>query len=630
MPLQSNLKRGLLLLIIAGLAVTPFYGISYVIAIALSIKYLNVSKVFSTVLARSVLSLLILAAVIMFSGLVAWIAHIPTHPLLVLAIFGLLLVVIAKQNGTQTKEKLKIINRGDIVSLSLGLVAPAIVIASYFIPNASLATAYQFVSKGWDHGAHMLMIETASIEKGYTYSKDADAKTLDHSGAYPQAWHLASANIADGFGIKFFNPSKPTIVFFSYIITFMIWYTATVFCFSRLAWQMTESTQNKLNKTTFLFLFTVISLLAQLVTFWPALYAGYANYLSSIAYYILFVAFILEGKRKAASAYSLAAVTAMGAALSWFLTLPALVLTVLFIFLHQKVSLKTKLLDLLGFKDKKTWLTYLVATIALATALLQVGIFVAFSDISGADQLNEGDAGDTFTKGVLMFVFICVASVAYWLNNERDRKQRELSHVIVYIITSITIFTVALYIYQMASISDATYYYSKVLRIAFVIVFLFFIPIFIETISKIKTEGSLPKIALATGATGLLIIGSGLSLDGFSTLLQKNTVVSYSVALRIADYLEREDPAKTDLVVFRGVSSREDYNGNPAAKVGRQPLTCTFKIFEKINPRSEKAYKRLAECAKTLNQKIIIITSDKTKDKIRALNLPNVRIVNVK
>lgn len=624
------------LLLIAAfvLAFTPYYGLAYIIMLFFAVRIVRFSRTFSTVFARSILSLLLLAATIMFVGLIAWFAHLHTYPVLVLVVFGLLLAVFNKYSE-QDAGPSKFIDKGDVISLVLAFVPVAVLLYSFALPKPSMVANYQFASDGWDNGSHILMLETDSTAKGYVYGRysDVGAKTITNSGSYPQGWHLATANLTNGFGTNLFNAHHPLTVINTYIVVSLLWLILAAYSFWKIAWRLLASKDPSTNLWLSIPLFAVAGLVIQMIVFWGGIVSGFTNYVGSLAYIVLFVVALIDSSERDSFAnYTLAFIAGMAATLTWILPLPAMILTALMWFIGISRLAWRALLPRIS---RRSYALFIIGVATVIAALAQIAIFVFYASVKGSEQLTvgvsidaTGEVNGVFPVSQLLFAIVVMISLYFWVN------AKALSNKAVALISPWIIASLALYAYQLLTTGYTSYYLSKLLGIALVVSGLFFVPAFVIMVSSFSKKMNLanPSAAiLGLSFISLLIIGTNQSTLGFNKLFQRNSKVTYQTASAVVDYLRHDNPLKSNIIVLRGQKHYEDYNGKLETRVSHTPYNCTYSIIgNKSSTRFNVELDRLNKCADKLgNRKIVVITSNKTMPAILALHKKNIQVINV-
>lgn len=617
---------------------TNFYGIAYVIAIYFAIGVVHFSKTFSTTFARAVLSSLILASSIMLAGLAAWFMRVGVHPLMVLGVFSIILLAFKKSRPENVALN-TFVDRGDVISIALALVAPLIILVSFQLPNPSHAATYQFANNAWDNSSHALMLETASLENGYVYGRYSEVKekTITRFNAYPQAWHLATANVMNGFGANLFDPSNQVLVMYSYLGAVFAWYFASVYCFSKLSWRLLEALKGRLtnNRPVLaldIVLFSIGNLLIQLVFYWGMLTSGFANYIGCATYLLIMAAMIIDqNDNNRPASYMLALIAGTSATLTWLLPSPAIVLSIVLGFLLVKHG-EDKGLAASAWTALKTsrdkWMLSAATVFLIVVILAQVAIFVVYSQISGADQLNEGRLGGAFSVSQLMLLFLAIFNMFFWTRSKSS--VNDLVQKLSAIAGPILLLTLAIYVYQIFTSGEISYYFGKSAGLALAMVGVFFVPAFTLLMSRYRAS-SLAIITLSASVAGVLVFGTNQSVISFTKLFQEKSFVSIGTAQEVVSYLEDRDPKKTKLIVLRDKKVEEDYNGNFASKLPHLPMTCAYSTVNISTSRSLKAkLSNLDKCAVALKDiTLLVVTSDKTESTVRALNRPNIEIVNV-
>lgn len=624
-----------LVLLAVIFAFTPFYSVSYIAIIALATTVLGFSKTFSTLFGRSILATLLLLAVVMFVGFVTWLIKLPLHPIFVVAVFAALLALLArfKQEDVSTHQ---IIDRGDVLSLGLALVAPAVVIFSYYLPKPSDAALYQLGTSGWDNASHIQILESTSLTHSYIYGKfeDVKDKIISPSNAYPQAWHLATSHVANGFSVNLFDATKQFATISNYFMILLVWYIVAAYSVSRLSWTVLTSITSAYKKRPAASIITFIaaSLLMQIVTVWGSLALGFANYLGLMAYLAVMYAMIIDKPphKSAPASYLTAILTGGAGVLCWFLPIPAIAFSILLAF---GITFKYRLSDILT-NLKHHMLPFIITIGILALIATQIGVFIAFTNISGDEQLNA--VGGTFPVSVAMIALMLAITGYSLYKNKAAYFEKYLK-----IVTPMTLFIGALYLYQLLTSTEPTYYFHKIAGLLAIATTIFFVPVVTTFVATFKTTSSIATPSLVgLSIISIFIVGTGQSTNILGTLLQRNSRISFSTAEAVADYLNTANTQKEKLFILTdrskesGPKRSENVNGELGNKVSHNPYTCVNYIINLKNGRTlQQRLHNLGECAdelKKTGQSIRVIANDKTADNIKELNRDNIHLVVVK
>lgn len=631
-----NKKSALLLFgaatLITIISFTPYYGVAYLLSIVLLTISLPRLRIFPTLLSKFILSALMLLAASMIVGLLCWFVKIELLPPLVTAIIALIAIFCFKNRDTSAP----FVDKSDIISAILAIATPAAIFASYFVPNYSNAALYQLLSNGWDNAAHILMVETASIEKTYVYGhlKDVESKTIIDSNAYPQAWHLATANFAQGFNTNPFDPARPFTVLQAYALAMVAWFFMAAYLLSRASWSLIGDIKKGKRPIGWVgvLVFILSNMLIQLLTVTGSIQFGFANYVGLMAFMMAFIALMLERRsteNHTALSIMLPALCAAGV-LSWFLPLPALIgsLGLYFLLVH---------------KDKTKWLRYIahnklalsLSVILGALTLAQVLIFASFSNITGGDLLTE--AGGVSKNSEILISIIILVSVVYLIKSSLP----DILKKYLVIVAPFLVLAGGLYVYQITLSDDVTYYYYKIMALVALGAGLFFIPISVAVIDKASERIKNPLILAISSVCvfALLLVGTQQTLRAYFLIPQRNSKVHFDTAKAIANHLERDDLQKTKLIVLtdrtsdKGSTKNESFNGDLLMKVPHIPFTCVYYVvnLKDVDQKLASRVKRLDKCAAQLDKdkEIVVIANKKSKDKILQLKRDNIRVIVV-
>lgn len=610
------------------LTFTPFYGFAYLIALWFGVQNIKFSKVFDTILSRIILTFLVFTATLMFAGLIAWFAHMPMYSILVLAVFAALILAFHR-DFTVNAHSYRIINRGDIVCIILALIAPIIVVASFYLPKPTAAATYQFISTGWDNGSHLNMMQNNSNARGYVYAKYNSTKfhnSIERFDSYPQGWHLASANIVDGFSIKPLNAKHPIRALNTYAVIYLIWFAIAVYCFSRAAWYFAARSHKQQLRIVDCLLFALPNLLIQLVVLYGSLAHGFANYLGGIAYLSVLVAMIAEDDKDATTVrarYVVALLMGMAVTMTWLLPLPALALMILLGFVVPSIRASfTNSWSALRLKQNLG--IYLITLLIAGAVITQLLIYQLFNAIK-VDQLNAGSATGTFPVSSLFVGMVFVIATLFWI---RDRR---INNMFIAAALPMSILALSVYAYQILSIGSPSYYFGKVMGLLLITLGIFFVSAvanWLHTAMETYALNSLSVIMLVIGIVTILLIGSNQTTTSANYLLQRESKVTYPTAQAIVSYLKSANPQTTKLVVMRHEKRSEDDNGYLYSLIANIQYTCANYVTG--SPYLNIQLRNLDKCAHSLaSDKIIVITSDATNQKVKALRLANVQTVNI-
>ena len=637
------MKRNILtihciILLITGVfcATGNLYGVGYLLFIVVGGVLLPSFGVFGSLVSRIVLSGMLLLASIMFTGLVTWLIGQSVHPLMVLICHSLLTMLLAFNKSSRSKDKkFLLFDKADLVSIPLALLGPLILFSSF---STGAVPMYQIASEGWDNGSHMLMLQDAATYKKYLYGPAESLKSIviQESNAYPQAWHLATANAVNGFGINVFDSKHEIRATYAYVGVAVAWMVIACYLFLRTSWFVFSKHSGRKSPTrSEIVIFLAVTSLIQMIVIWGSFVSGFSNYVGMLAYICITIAAILSMKQTT-HGYNLALISASAAALCWFLPAPAIFASVL-------LTLPV-ILGVTSFKKGLRFvrtrpLSSILTVSLLSLCLVQIFVFVLFSSTAGGDQLNAGVNVDptmpvigVFHVSQLFFIAVAAFCLAYWTRSSVDSAMRNKFLVAV---LPIMLLVIALYAYQTISSGSASYYLPKLSGVALIFLGIFTAGSLPFWIGSLRERLRLPHLMTPiVGLTviGLVLIASNQSGFGAMKLLKQNTKISDPVATVVVDYLRNADHKKSNIVILRGINENEDRNGKFETRVVHQKLTCSYTV-NAAAADTEMRIERLGKCADKLAKKgrsLVVITSGETKKEIEALMRPNITVKNVK
>lgn len=636
LKLPYSLKPVGVLLILCSLviALTPYYGVGYLLMILATLQLINFSAIFSSLFGRLILASLLLAGSSMVTGIGCWVMSWPLIPLIVLLLYLAIVAILYQRK--KPVERPPYFSKSDIVSIGIAAVAPAIIFVSFYLPNPSNAASYQFVSNGWDNGSHYNMIQSDAKANGYVYGPEDVAKydPTGRSTAYPQGWHLSVMTMANGFAGNLFDENRPMVAINTYIFFVLLWYFATAFVICKTSWYFLQTLTKRTKSRLDTVLFVLFQLALGSILLYDTLMRGFPNYLACMLYLVLMAGAGMEllfNKDKSASTahYLIMLLSGTIAGLIWLAPLPAACFTVLsglFILFkryHSRVN-------------KHLILVFLVSLLALCIALFQAYIFVHFSD-NAASQVNAGSAGASITinLAVLGFATIIVFFSLVNLQKSSDPLYQKLYSSALITLTPILLLTAFVYAYQFLTVGSPSYYAAKMGGLYLACLSVFLIPLATYHTRQTLLQLSSVHIVSRVATYGALIaafyfIFSSIP-SGIPRLFQSQSRVSYEVAQEVVKYIEHQDPDKTKIIIYTG-NSKQDRNGDFVGKAGDRKLTCTREILTKNNVKDKPASRsgRILDCANKLSDyDIIVITTDKTDAIIRAIPATNLHPINV-
>lgn len=631
--------RVLLLITILVLAFTLWYGIAYILATVLATIVFRPLFVFRTFVQRFVLLLLTLLAVIPLVGLVCWASHADVLPIYNLVGFLLVFSALYSKSDKRGSTKPTWIDKVDIVSLSVALLPVIILLISFTpAPNKS-ASLFQLASEGWDNGSHILMLEDNSSLHGYAYGpwSELKGKMIERFNGYPQAWHLATADVVNGFDGNRFRPEKPMQTILVYMVASIGWMVIASYLFVLCASRLYEQITNKVMVKGEILSVAIVSILFQIIVVYGSLASGFTNYIGSIVYLILLLSMVVEILHKPSTrAYVLAVIFGTTSVIIWFLTLPPVAITIIILLSLRRDTFKRSIRSTL-----KDWRVMTALIIGSSAMVLQIYIFQNFSAVGGSDQLNTGVKISPFsvTIGVfpvsqLLYVLVISITLLYCYKKLHEDSTQKL---LLTILIPWILLVFGTFLYQNITVNYTSYYLSKVLGLSLIVSGITGSVIFSIWINKhaVMKYNSIVIPAASLLAIGLLVIGTGQSTYGLNKLFNTNARTSRGVSVKIAAFLRSGEYNDSYIIVLTDNTlsdgSLEDFHGKLEMRVVHQRLNCAYRITGHMPIEDE--IDRLSTCADKLAAKgksIIVITSNKTEKRVLALNKSNIIVRNTR
>lgn len=631
-----------LLIVILALvmSITSFYSIGYILLIVLLSLYIDSVGIFKTFVQKCVLFTLLLTATIPVIGLLCWVLDTPLLALynqVAFILLSLTLFGINKSHNLNLKRN-PFIEKVDLIAIAIAIIPITLLALSYGTAPNRTASLFQLSSEGWDNGSHILMMEADSEANGYVYGPYAELKDklIEGFNAYPQAWHLTTAHLVNGFGGNRFVPTNPMGVILAYTIATLTWLVVLTYLFTVCMWRfyehLTKGRSPKISETSIL---VAASSLVSIVVFLASLMHGFTNYIGTLVYLCLSVAMMMNlflNKNTLTQNYSLFIIFSLTAILSWFLVLPAFAVAFALLLFVRFDSVKTGLATIL-----QNWKMLTITLLAGFAALLQLYIFQKFSGVGGEDQLNTGSlvlpfdmTGSPLHISHILFGLIIAGYFTFLLKANVEKKTKTLMLAIIIPWLTLVMFV---YIYQNITAGQNSYYLTKVVGLWLVAAMIPLGALLATSISKVH----IPKPALLSPILSFFLIFSvllatGQPLYGLNKLFQKHARTTYGTAEKVVEYLPKTTTGKAYIVSLTGrksyENSREDYHGKLEMRVVHQPLNCTYSITGYISIKT--AVKRLEKCADQPYMKdktIYVLTSPASYTKVKDLNKSNITII---
>ncbi len=625
-----------------ALSFSSHYGIGYIIFIMVAARHLTFLSSFSTYFSRIVLSGLLLSGSVMISGFAVLPFGSSLHPSIVLLFFSVFATIIMLYTKDKSVPELTVADRGDLLAIGISIVAPIVLVASF---GTSSMGIFKIAQEGWDNGSHVLMIQDASKKGRYLYGPYESVKDdlVSKSNAYPQAWHLATANISDGFGYKIFSSDKPIHVMYGYVAAITLWMVIACYVFVKISLYASVRLRNgKAQAWPEALTFSTVAVLILSIVVWASFASGFSNYIAMLAYVCIVVATLIDQKKE--NRFSLATASILFgtmAALMWFLPAPAILLMSL---LTIPVLTNRSELGLALKPNIRNITYYILSFLLLLTTAIQVAVFILYSTTEGTEQLNAGVliqatgvVNGVFPVSQVFFVIATTFTLLFWLKSLVKIKSDLRPFSIFLAILPMVALSICLFVYQMVTAGATSYYLPKLLGLSLFVTGIFLAPAFTawvhERLLRPLNTSQLGLFGAGVLILGLVVLFSNQSLFGLSKLLERNARITTPAASELVHHLKYGDHNNSNIIVFRNNSNKpyEDDNGKFESRVIHRRTNCSYRITS-VHNTTEVRIKKLAECADALaehGRNIIVVTSNETLPLIKSLDRKNIIIKNV-
>jgi len=453
----------------------------FIIALSLVILYKMLSQkinktIFNSKLFAITLILFSYIVLLQCAVLISWVINrnfpLSWTPLLLLGFILIMLfynyLFIKKRPETKTtQEHYKLLNVQDILSLVvasiiLGLVVlPPITQTPDYTKSAALIS---IVNGNSDDPSHIGLINDGlHFDRGVTYESDSESK-VRMDGFYPAGWPSISAVLT-----KAFYPTAEAGLsgLVAYAVQKLFWFFVLIYLLTRVSFATFQFIGDRSHKTTPLFWVSTASFLLSYIFLIPIFQYGFYSLFPQLIAVLLVIPaiFQLSEEREGGDTYNslpLILILILGGCLSWFLPLPAFLLTALLIMVTLAKSRKihTTMMSIYTL-IKENLMLLVILLMAIITQL-----YVMLSNHHG----NE----ISFLKGILLdggiakynnnfYLFMGIGFLAGLLL--ANKKAVKYINLIFYLMIPILFFSALIYIIQMTNINKNAYYYYKMVAI---------------------------------------------------------------------------------------------------------------------------------------------------------------------
>lgn len=489
---------------------TPYYGLGYIFILLISSRYVRPLKAFDSYFANFIICALLLCLSIMIAGIFSMLIHTADYAVYNIIVYvAVITPIVAHQlDRPEASKNITII---DAILIAVSLFGPLLIVGAQLSSNPLHIAVYKIVDgDGWDNAAHVSLLQLNDHFKGYIYPmaniQHNDSQVVN---SYPQGWHLASSNIASGFGGAAFDTSSTSMlrVLIAYMGTVFAWYVVSMYVFLKYALYLYDKSIKKLNIPLLIPILGSASLLLLLFVLFPSIYQGFINYIAIIPYIVLLVATILQfmgnerGVEVATQRYiSFALPLLASITLIWTLPAPALALMCLYALLVNKGIMAA----IMSLKRPAILLGVLVITIS---SLVYAYILIKNIGFS-AVYINTGYIAG-FPRPELALILVAIVLFGVY-KRYIDLTVRHL----LLIFSPLTAYMFILWLMSYVKSGVIGYYQSKMFTLIVLLLMLFAATVIMRLITELSVHKDRYISAANTVFIGLCIVGGVVILSG--------------------------------------------------------------------------------------------------------------------
>lgn len=610
------------------LAFTPYYLLAVLVCIAMAAWWQPKGTSFlNSYFTRFVVQFLLFAATVMIVGMFCWLLKVVLHPAFVFVAYGGLMLA-AAHFIPATDEKVTWFNTSDVLAISTTLLGVGILAASFYFPQPSLSASVQLITNGFDHGAHLSMIQSTFDPLGYLYGPYEEIKekiAWSTLTAYPQGWHLANAFMWNGTGLDIFGSDSRNIALNLYAFTVMLWQFIAIFLFGKAALLFANSigfTAN-LRKVGLAFSFVVLSGLVQAVMFWGSMYFGFASFIGALAYIMLLTALLhqtQEAKGKMVVLYfGLAGMAVAAIGLVWLLPVIASVGMLVLAATSWITWSNAKML--LG--NTRQLALFLLAALGV---LIPIVAMMAVSRLYTTQENQINDHGGIYGVSSMLVGLVVLGAAAVFL-----RQKGRLQNIFIAVVGPQVLLAGLIYLYQFVTIGRTEYFFTKNMALLLCLAGVFFVAGCLKLLANMKLQFwpsvMIPVVAVAFVAN--LIILSGQEVTSVKALFQRSSQLETGTAEVFAELATNGEVMRQQVIFLTQVDYGGDINGNVLSTALHKPETTCIggSIWMITDHRGKDFPKQIDMCAKQDGLPITVITSQQTQHLFANIHNPLITTV---
>ena len=260
--------------------------------------------------------------------------------------------------------------------------------------------------------------------------------------------------------------------------------------------------------------------------------------------------------------------------------------------------------------------------------LFQLSLLFLFPLRSSTSALLNEEGG-IFGISLLLLNIFLLGATYYWFSSKIPDAITDMGQKFVILCYPLFFMAIAIYIYQIAMVGKASYFFTKTALLTMVIAWIFFTPVLIKILRKglgssYKTFGAMIGIVVVFG----LISATGQPIDNINYLMQRHSKLELQAAEYVVNYLSGDSYKSSRFVMLK---SDDDFVEDAdstyfANRFIFAPDLCVNDINISGYPL-EQRLARLSHCTKTTSEKITVISTKETSEKIKQRRLRNVSLI---
>lgn len=577
-------KADIVLLSIAAiLAISPFYTFGYLLLCVYGGRKLYFVKALNTHFANFILTFLLLCASIMIAGVFTSYANIPNLAIINFITTLFFIVTLAHLQPVKEKNKLKakLYDVTDIASVCAALLIPLISVIMIMSAIGYGGMVYRMAATGaWDGVQHFSFLQVNSINNNYIL--DTSPVTVDGekiANDYPQGWHLASVNIANGVYPDVFIPESTgmKVSLSAYAIVVFMWYFLVVYLILKfIAYQLGPEKKSLLRAI----LLIIVAQFVAVTILLPMWTIGFVNFIGLLVFMVLLVMHSHQqlNEKEGDGVLFYVALTSIGTAavgLVW-------VLPVAFcVFLAILVVLTTKKLPALN--AVKVLQVLIPVLMSLVAFILYLRLLMTSLDEEKYLFVTPGWMPQFPTATVGLVCLAIAVAIAY--------KQRLDINKYSSILLAFFIPLTAIYFVSYLKLNDLGYYQVKLFGIVFVIISMFMLAIVVRAAENVNESNISLFNSILSAGVAISVLGSIFVLSGHNmniSMLHRSP--KYAIAAEekmIIHFAYNASNSKTQAVVLNKDMKPSQINGSGLFNRRSSDVTAKFISVDNLANRPD-------------------------------------------